>query len=95
MITESLIEPTSPLTNDEWLSPNGHSPRWHKAWDGEKWVETVYTDPNHPENSNVGSNTPALSDSNGQQESNVGADGQTNSGQGEGRQGEQTEQGQV
>lgn len=85
MITKSLICPTNPLTNDKWLSPDGHAPSWARAWNGTDWVTIT------EENSNVGSNTSTLSDSNGQQESDGQASGETDGSQSEGGEGEQPE----
>lgn len=46
MRTKSLVAPANPKENDEWLSPEGHSTRWHRAWDGESWIPTAYEEMN-------------------------------------------------
>lgn len=42
MRTKSLVEPMGVAEGHEWLSPDGHSPSWHKVFQDGKWEATVY-----------------------------------------------------
>lgn len=48
MRTKSLVAPTGIAEGHEWLSPDGHQPKWHKVFQDGKWVSTAYEDPNFP-----------------------------------------------
>lgn len=38
MRVKSLVEPMGIIQKgDEWLSPEGHSPTWHRVWNGLGW----------------------------------------------------------
>lgn len=43
MRTKSLVEPTGKVAEGhEWISPDGHSPSWHRVFQDGKWVATAY-----------------------------------------------------
>lgn len=41
MRVKSIVEPKDPVEGLEWLSPDGHSPKFRRTWDGKSWVEDV------------------------------------------------------